>query len=387
MQDQILIVGAGPTGLALALFLAKQGVKARIIDKNAGPGEASRAMAVQARTLEFYQQIGIAEEVVNAGFKQESVRLRSGGRERARFNFSNMGKGLSPFPYVLSYPQDDHEKLLGKFLKSSGIQIEWNTTLLDLKEDADTVKARIATNVGEEEVQVGFLCGCDGTHSTVRESLGLKFPGGTYEQMLYVADVQASGQVPPDNEIGGFLDSSGFCLVFSIRSSGHYRLIGLIPKELLGKPQLSFQDIKTFAERTTGVRVEKTFWSSVYHSHHRVVEHFRVGRVFIAGDAGHVHSPVGGQGMNTGIGDAVNLAWKLASVLQGHADQSILDSYEPERITFARALVNTTDRFFNFVTGPGLRAKIFRDLVFKRVVPLLLRSQGVRRRAFRIISQ
>jgi len=205
--------------------------------------------------------------------------------------------------------------------------------------------------------------------------------------MLYVADVQASGQVPPDNEIGGFLDSSGFCLVFSIRSSGHYRLIGLIPQELLGKSQLSFEHIKPFAERTTGVRVEKTFWSSVYHSHHRVVEHFRMGRVFIAGDAGHVHSPVGGQGMNTGIGDAVNLAWKLASVLQGRVDQSILDSYEPERITFARALVNTTDRFFNFVTGPGLRARIFRDLLFKRVVPLLLRSQSVRRKAFRIISQ
>jgi len=385
-QAKVLIVGAGPTGLVLALCLTKLGVKFRIVDKNSGPGQASRAIAVQARVLEFYRQLGFADDVVNGGLRMERLHLRNGSGEIAELRFGDFGKNLSAFPFVLSYPQDVHEKFLIEKLSENGVEVEWNTEVAGFEDDGERVRVTLRNRGVEEVAEVAFLCGCDGAHSRVRQGLNLKFPGGTYEQRFFVADVEETG-APVKGDINICMGPDAFCLVFPIRSVKQDRLIGIVPEKLADRENITFEDVRSHVEKLAGVHVQKVNWFSAYHIHHRVTGHFRVGRVFIAGDAGHVHSPVGGQGMNTGIGDAVNLAWKLAAVIQGRADASILDTYETERIAFARSLVATTDRLFQAIVGRGLGSFMFRRVVFPILVPLALRFSSGRKAQFRLISQ
>ena len=177
-RPQVLIVGAGPTGLVLALWLARAGTPFRLIDKNSGPGQASRAMAVQARTLEFYRQLGIADEVVKAGFRLDLLHLRNRTRELAVAPLGDVGSGISPFPFALSLPQDDHELFLTERLHAAGHAVEWDAELTDLTERDDNVQATLRTPDGEETWAGAYLCGCDGAHSAVRHLLGDGFPGG-----------------------------------------------------------------------------------------------------------------------------------------------------------------------------------------------------------------
>ncbi|HWF06788.1 MAG TPA: FAD-dependent monooxygenase, partial [Candidatus Angelobacter sp.] len=188
MSDPILIVGAGPTGLVLALWLARSGISFRIIEKNDGPGQASRAMAVQARTLEFYQQMGIADQAIASGIEINGGHLRQGSRAIADFPFNNIGQVFSPYPFILSFPQDDHEHLLVKCLEAAGVHVEWSTQLVQFNEEGQSVKAVLRKDGKDEAAEFSYLCGCDGAHSTVRQGLGLNFPGGTYEQLFYVVD-------------------------------------------------------------------------------------------------------------------------------------------------------------------------------------------------------
>jgi 2-polyprenyl-6-methoxyphenol hydroxylase-like FAD-dependent oxidoreductase len=388
MNDaEVLIVGAGPTGLVLALYLAHYGVKPRIVEKNPGPGEASRAMAVHARTLEFYRQLGFADEVVGRGIKMERIHLREGSREVARFELGDFGAGLSPYPFALSFPQDDHERLLVERLSAAGVEVEWDTELVEFSDDGERVRATLRRDGAEEALEVAYLCGCDGARSAVRRGIGLGFSGGTYEQVFWVADVEATGEAAENDDLNACLTANGFVLVFPIRSSGMHRLIGIVPEELEERESLTFEDVRPFLEKLIDVRVHKVNWFSRYQSHHRVADHFRAGRVFIAGDAGHIHSPMGGQGMNTGIGDAVNLAWKLAAVLGGRADPVVLDTYEPERIAFARTLVATTDKVFTVVAGQGPASQVFRELVAPHLAPFALGFSRVRKAMFRTVSQ
>jgi 2-polyprenyl-6-methoxyphenol hydroxylase-like FAD-dependent oxidoreductase len=386
MEPPILIVGAGPTGLVLALWLAKSAIPFRIIEKNSGPGQASRAMAVQARTLEFYRQLGIADQIIDAGIKMNALKLRKGSREIASLPFTNISSDISPFPFVLSFPQDDHERMLTRFLQDLDVHVEWNTQLVGFNHDDSSVRATLRKNDAEESAEFAYLCGCDGAHSTVRQNLKLGFPGGTYEESFYVADVQAAGIVFNQN-VNICVSPGSFMLAFPVRSSGMFRLIGVIPNELSGREHITFDDIRPYVKQQMDVDVQNVNWFSTYRVHHRVADHFRQGCVFIAGDAGHVHSPAGGQGMNTGIGDAVNLAWKLADVIRGRANTAILDTYESERIAFARTLVATTDRIFETVVGTGVTSKFFRRFFAPDVAPLLLRLKAVRRAQFRLVSQ
>ena len=384
--NQVLIVGAGPTGLVLALWLAKSGIRARIIDKNTGPGQASRAMAVQARTLEFYRQMGIAEQVIDSGIRLRGGHLREGSRVIAEFPFDDIGSDISPYPFVLSYPQDDHERLLVQCLEDLGIHIEWETQLIAFEEDGDLVRVKMRKRSAEENATFAYVCGCDGAHSTVRETLKLGFPGGTYEQVFYVADVQAEG-IALTQEVNACLSDRSFMLAFPIRSTGMFRLIGVIPREAGKREDVTFEDIRPFVKRDINVDVHQVNWFSTYHVHHRVAYHFRHGRVFIAGDAGHIHSPAGGQGMNTGIGDAVNLAWKLAGVLHERTNASILETYETERLAFAKTLVETTDRLFQFAVGQDARSRFFRNLLLRYVGPRLLKFRFARKAQFKLVSQ
>jgi 2-polyprenyl-6-methoxyphenol hydroxylase-like FAD-dependent oxidoreductase len=387
-DPQVLIVGAGPTGLVLALWLTRLGVRVRVIDKTAEPGTTSRALVVHARTLEFYRQVGLANEVVRQGREFVAANLWVKSRRVGRLGFGAMGQGLSPFPYMLIYPQDEHEKMLIQRLAQAGVAVERSTEFLQMEDHGDQILARLRTPDGAEQtLATQFVAGCDGAHSTVRNVIGAGFPGGTYAHLFYVADAAATGAVI-NGELHVALDEADLLAVFPLKRTGSARLIGTVREEALpDHNELSWNDVNRTVIDRLGITVERVNWFSTYHVHHRVADRFRQGRVFLLGDAAHIHSPVGGQGMNTGIGDAVNLAWKLAAVLRGRCALSILDTYELERIAFARRLVATTDRAFTVVTSPGRIARVVRVFVAPVVLPALFKSTAVRRFMFRTVSQ
>ncbi|HKD22955.1 MAG TPA: FAD-dependent monooxygenase [Rhizomicrobium sp.] len=386
-SSDVLIAGAGPTGLVLALWLAKQGVRIRIIDKTAEPGTTSRALAVQARTLELYRQLDLADPVVQRGHKVPAVNLWVKGERAARLAFENIGAGLTPYSFLEIFPQDEHERLLIARLADFGVAVERNTELLGFAEEKDAVVARLRGPGGEESAEARFIAGCDGARSLVRDAMGTGFPGGTYRQVFYVADIEASGPAM-NGELNVDLDEADFLAVFPLKGDGRARLIGTVRDERADRADsLTFDDIKGRAIEHMKVATRKVNWFSTYHVHHRVTQNFRKGRAFLLGDAAHIHSPAGGQGMNTGIGDAVNLAWKLAAVIQGRAPDKLLDSYETERIAFARRLVQTTDRVFTFATADGRVADILRTRVAPIVLPRLVELAAGRDFLFRTVSQ
>ncbi len=385
----VLIVGAGPTGLVLALWLTHLKVPVRLIDRAPEPGTTSRALAVQARTLELYTQIHLASTVVDRGHRVPAVNFWVGGKRRASAVFGDLGAGLSPFPFALIFPQDEHERLLIDCLAELGVAVERGCELASFEESGSGVRAFVKRpDGGSESVEAAYIAGCDGAHSAVRTTLGIGFGGGTYAHLFYVADVQAAGTVI-DGNIHVAFDTTDFLAVFARRPAGAVRLVGTMRSDAPGTlpEQVSWEDVSQQVLRWLPLEVERVNWFSTYRVHHRVAEHFRRGRAFLLGDAAHVHSPVGGQGMNTGIGDAINLAWKLAAVLQARAPESILDSYEPERIGFARRLVQTTDRAFSMVTSPSWSARLLRLEIFPRLLAVLIKTRTMRRFMFRTVSQ
>jgi 2-polyprenyl-6-methoxyphenol hydroxylase-like FAD-dependent oxidoreductase len=388
LDTEVLIVGAGPTGLVLALWLTRLGVRVRIIDKTAEAGTTSRAVAVQARTLELYCQVGLADEVIERGRRIAAANLWVAGQQVARAVFGDMGVGISPYPYALVFPQDEHEQLLIDRLAELGVQIERRTELLHFDDASDRVLARLQRAGGELEMcEAAYLAGCDGAHSAVREALKIGFPGGTYTHLFYVADVEASGTAT-NGEVHVALDRTDFLAVFPLKGEGRARLVGTVREDAKHQPEnLSWDDVSKSVLEWMRIDVARVNWFSTYRVHHRVADRFREGREFLLGDAAHIHSPVGGQGMNTGIGDAVNLAWKLAEVQHGRATPAILDSYETERIGFARRLVATTDQAFTGVTSEGAIARALRLRIVPFLIPSLFAFRAARRIMFRTVSQ
>ncbi len=365
----VLISGAGPTGLLLALALTRLGVRVRIIDKLAGPSTTSRALAVQTRTLELYDLLDLTDQVVRDGHRVPGVNLWTNGEWRARLPLEDIAEGLTPHAFILIYPQDKHERLLIERLAAAGVTVERECELVGLDDNGSCVVATLRDASGAEaRVEASYLAGCDGARSATRNLIGSGFEGGTYRQVFYVADVEATGRAT-DGELHVDFDDADFLAVFPLSSTGRVRLIGTVRDERADRADtLTFDDVSGEAIEHLKVTPVHVNWFSTYHVHHRVTDHFRRGRTFLLGDAAHIHSPVGGQGMNTGIGDAMNLAWKLAAVVHGEARDSLLDSYEAERIGFARRLVASTDRAFTIVTAEGRVANLLRT----RIAPMLM---------------
>ena len=389
MSDtEVLIVGAGPTGLVLALWLTKQGVPVRIVDKAAASGTTSRALAVHARTLELYRQLDLDGPVAEKGYTVPGARLWIGGKEAARVPFEKLVSDLTPYGFLHIFPQDEHERLLIDRLETLGVKVERPVELLDYTERADGIEARLCGPDGSQSrTTAKFIAGCDGARSKVREVMGSGFPGGTYAQVFYVADVEGDGAAF-NGDLNIDLEESDFIAIFPLADKGRIRLIGAIrPDEKKNLEMLKFDDISDRAVQALQLKVKKVNWFSVYHVSHRVAEHFRKGRSFLLGDAAHIHTPVGGQGMNTGIGDAINLAWKLKAVLAGQAEDSVLDTFETERRAFAVRLVNTTDQGFKFVASSGHLAEIVRHRIAPILLPQIIKFGTVREFIFRTISQ
>jgi 2-polyprenyl-6-methoxyphenol hydroxylase-like FAD-dependent oxidoreductase len=387
-RSEVLIVGAGPTGLVLALWLTKLGVTVRIIDKTAEPGTTSRALAVHARTLELYRQLDLANAIIEKGHKVPAIGLWVGGKREARVSFEDVGRDVTPYPFLHIFPQDEHERLLLTRLEALGVSVERQTELIGYSDDGSGVVAQLRGPSGQEaRCEAAYIAGCDGARSLVREIMGTGFPGGTYKQIFYVADVEASGQAI-NGDLAVDLDEADFLAVFPLAGEGRVRLIGTVRDERAEHADtLTFDDVSGRAIEKLKVTVAKVNWFSTYHVHHRVTEHFRNGRAFLLGDSAHIHSPAGGQGMNTGIGDAINLAWKLKAVLDGRASDALLNSYEAERKPFAKRLVNTTDRAFTLATAEGKFADFMRTRIVPVVLPLAAKFDAGREWMFRTVSQ
>jgi 2-polyprenyl-6-methoxyphenol hydroxylase-like FAD-dependent oxidoreductase len=372
----VLVVGAGPTGLVHALWLARAGIRVRIIDKAPQPGTASRAVGVAARTLELYRQLGIADRVVAAGWKTPAFNLWVRGERAAHVEIGTIGEGQSLYPFELMYPQGAHERLLIEELGAAGVTVDRTKSLVGFTETEDGVVARLDDGT---TCTASYLSGCDGARSAVREALGIGLPGGTYDHLFFVTDLDAGGPMV-DGELHVCLDTAAFLAAFPL-AKGRARIVGTTTAATKSWDDVA-QDV------TTRLRLEAPHLRdfSIYHVHHRVADRFRAGRAFLLGDAAHIHSPVGAQGMNTGIGDAVNLAWKLAATLRG-APASLLDSYEIERRAFAEKLVATTDRAFQLATDESSIATFVRTRLVPRAAHALVGIDFTRRAAFRVLGQ
>jgi 2-polyprenyl-6-methoxyphenol hydroxylase-like FAD-dependent oxidoreductase len=385
----VLIVGAGPTGLMLANQLARRGVRALIIDRHGGPALQTRALGVQARTLEIYAQLGIAARALELGKRGTGANIWADGRRMARVPLGETGRGVTPYPYILILGQDDNERIMGERLRDWGAAVQWNTELTGLVQAADHVVATLKQPDGTlREIRVAWVAGCDGAHSVVRELNGIGFPGAPYEHVFFVADAEITGSMVPD-ELNVYLRRKGFHLFFPMRGEDHWRIVGILPDALNARKDVSFDDVRPFLleEADAGLSLRTCTWFSVYRIHHRAASRFRERRCFLLGDAAHIHSPVGAQGMNTGLQDAYNLAWKLALVVKGQADVRLLDSYEEERVPVARRLLETTDRAFMLVVSDSWLMGLLRTQVLARVAAFVLGLEPARRLAFRTVSQ
>ncbi|KAJ5510226.1 Monooxygenase FAD-binding [Penicillium expansum] len=358
-KTDVLIVGAGPTGLVLALWLHHQGVNVHIFDQAEGPAKNSRAIVVHARIVEMYRQLGLTEDLLALGYKLPSTNLWVHTEHKAHISLEDFGRELTPYPFMLSVPQDDHERMLEKRLNDVGIHVERGSKLQGFVDHGSSITATLFNESAESSTthEASYIVGCDGAHSAVRHGIGAKFEGETYKPLFYIADVEGKSDKHFNGEGNVVFTNDTFNLVVPYNKTGHARLVGIIMptnddddnhESSEHEHQITFDDVRPQIMQVMDIDITKVNWFSTYRSHHRVADKFRSNRAFLVGDAAHIHSPVGGQGMNTGIMDSINLAWKLATALKQtdmteEAKHQLLESYESERRSFAMMIVKSTD--------------------------------------------
>jgi len=390
MKTDVIIVGAGPTGLALACQLIRYGVDFVIFDKKETTTPHSKAIGVQARTLEIYEQINLADKLIEQGALAEKARMVVGGEVHGEIEFGELGKDMSPYPFVLIVEQGKHEKILYDFIKSNGKDVLWNTELESFTQDESGVKVKIKKANGETEtIEAKFLVGCDGAKSPVRHSLGLTFEGSTFERMFYVADVRIDWKFSHD-ALTVFLMKNNLLAFFPMTGENQWRIVGTFPEEFAkDEGEVLYEEIEEQIKKDAELDLDitKVNWFSTYKVHTRHVNKFSQGRCFLAGDAAHIHTPAGAQGMNTGIQDGYNLAWKTALVLKGKAGKKILETYNEERLENAENLLKTTDRFFNLVASPDIFLSYLRTHIFPYVAGAAFNLNAVKKFVFPRISQ
>lgn len=404
MHTDVLIVGAGPSGLALANVLAELNVDFRIMDRKAGPVRQSRAALIHVRTLELLHRLGLADQATARGVRTTRVEVHAGGRGVAAFPLAGAGaEARTPFPYALALEQDRTEQLLIDGLAVRGGGVEWDTEVVDLAGGADGVEAVLRrSDAAEETVAARWVVGADGARSRVRHAMGLGFTGTTYDQSGLLADVDLdlpAGSSLAPGTIRLHLTRGGFVGMLRL-AGGRWRLFGAVPSHLAARDpgnevshdayaQVHLADLQRWLDEVFLVqaRVTRAEWTALFRIQSRIARRFRAGSAFLVGDAAHIHSPAGGQGMNLGVGDAVNLGWKLALVAKGQACDALLDTYEAERRPVAETVLRGSDRGFALEATPNPAAAWARARLAPHLVGPLLRLQPVQARVFRLFAQ
>lgn len=374
-HPDVIIVGAGPTGLLLAGDLAAAGVGVTVLEKRDTESNLTRAFAVHARTLETMDARGLADRLAATGSRADSLLLMG----RAKLRMSELD---SRFPYVLITPQYESEKLLRDRAEANGAVVEHGVTVTGLHQDAAGVQLDIATISGTETRTAAYVVGTDGVHSAIREGLGLPFPGRLAAGSIMLADVQFTDPPKETLSVRGVRTGFGFIAPFG---DGWYRVIARHANDTTPDDvPVDFEDLRSLIEEIFGTDfgMHNPRWTSRFHSDERQAPRYRVGRVFLAGDAAHVHSPAGGQGMNTGLQDAANLGWKLAATITGRAPAGLLDSYEAERHPVGKAVLRGSGALLRMAQLRNGFNRAARDVVIRR----LLGTGPIRRRAAGIVS-
>jgi 2-polyprenyl-6-methoxyphenol hydroxylase-like FAD-dependent oxidoreductase len=390
ITTNVLIVGAGPTGLSLACQLVRYGIDFVIIEKNTGVTTRSKAIGVQARTLEIYEQLGVAAQALDRGQIAGKIRIIANGKVRGQVDLADMGQDLSPYPYLFVLEQSKNEQLLCDYLQSHQQAVRWQTELEQFTQDEMGVTAQVKTVDGESEtITAKYLVGCDGARSPVRHALGLSFEGSTLERLYYVVDAQIDWEFSADAGYG-CISRDSLTFFFPMAGEKRYRIVGTFPEgfdQNIG--EILYETIEQRIQEDTklALDISSVKWFTAYKVNTRAVNQFSVGRCFVAGDAAHVHSPAGGQGMNTGIQDAYNLAWKMAFVIKGYASAKLLETYNEERLPNAQRLLETTDRAFNILVGSNWFYSFMRMNILPLVAKYAIGRDFVGKNIFSAISQ
>ncbi|MGC2655872.1 MAG: FAD-dependent monooxygenase [Mycobacterium sp.] len=366
----VLVVGAGPVGLVAGCELARRGVRVRVIDKLAQPTAQSRAVSVHARSLDMFDRMGIVDEMLSTGVKAIAMQTYAGHSKLFRVPLGDVD---SAFPFSLSTAQTETERVLGEYLHSHGVIVERGVELVGLAQDGRDANAAHLTlrhdDGSTEQVTAHWVIGADGAHSTVRRLVGAKLTGSFVGERFLLGDVDAEHQLDLDS-MHTFFSPDGPVVVLPMRD-GRMRFLAQV-HDAPGAPMNmhpSQEQLQVVLDRRIGgIGVVRSHWLTSFEIHHGRVPAYRWGRAFLAGDAAHIHSPAGGQGMNTGMQDAFNLAWKLAAVVNGsvsgHAGDTLLNSYQAERIPVADSVITFTNRLTKVGTLSGAPRRI-RDMAIR----------------------
>ena len=369
-ETDVVVIGAGPVGLFLARELVRHGKRVRLIEKNAQQSQHSKALAVMPRTLEVFEMAGIAAPFVAAAHVVNRAALLDGNE---RLGVLPIEPSLSRYPYIAMIPQDVSERLLLAELERSGGAVTYETEALSIEQTPDAVDVRVRSGGEEHSLRAAYVVGTDGAHSLVRHALGLDFAGGSYAAAFVLADILTTGDVPAD-EMQLCPHSSGPLACFPM-SASRRRIVAMVDTEPTGGPDLAFVQQLLDTRGLSALRATHLVWGSNFKIHHRQASSMRSGRVFLAGDAAHIHSPFGGQGMNTGLQDAWNLAWKLRLALSAAATPELLDSYSKERHAIAAQVIRVTDTMTKAMASRNRVARAVR----KRAVPILTELDAFKR--------
>jgi 2-polyprenyl-6-methoxyphenol hydroxylase-like FAD-dependent oxidoreductase len=389
-KTDVIIVGAGPTGLSLAVQLIRYGIDFKIFDQKEGVTDLSKALIVHARTLEIYDQVDLAQTAISGGEIAQKIILMHDDKISANLDLSDLGRRLSPFPFLLIFEQSKNEDLLHKYLQRNGKDVQWQTQLKGLSQTEDGVKATVKTASGETQtLEASYLVGCDGASSQTRHLLQLGFEGSTHPRLFYVVDVEM--EFPADaSSLFQILGQDAFLLMMPMQGKKHWRLVGNLPEyDWQIDPDVTFDEVEKKITQVVqrSLAITTVRWFSTYKVHTRHAEKFSVGRCFLAGDAAHVHTPSGGYGMNTGIQDAYNLAWKIALVLKGNAGEALLESYNEERLANAKHLLKTTDQTFAILAGDQWYLQFLRTKILPSLASVMTQFSAVKEFVFPTISQ
>jgi 2-polyprenyl-6-methoxyphenol hydroxylase-like FAD-dependent oxidoreductase len=390
----VLVVGAGPTGLTLAAQLRALGARARIIDRQLDRVRESRALAIQPRTLEVLRGLGIAQTLVERGNDAVQVWLHASGRA-VPLRLFDIGIEDTAYPFLLFLSQADTEQVLGEHLAAGGVEVERGVELVAVQGGDQRLRCTLGHRDGRtEQVDTRYLAGCDGAHSTVRRLARIPFVGGAYPQTFLLGDLEVDGGLQPD-AAHAFLGTGGMLFFFPLGHPATWRMLAMRPQtrdatsRQPSPTEVSLADLQAVADVFTGgsLRLHDPVWLTEFRLQHRQADSYRAGRVFLAGDAAHVHSPAGAQGMNTGIQDAWNLGWKLALAARGFADEALLATYHAERWPIGRLVLRFTDRTFPIATSDHPLVRVLRTWMAPRLLPLLLLSARARAYGFRTVAQ